>query len=645
MMPTAEPTGLPSQAPTSFCEACAASCHGGFAAKLGAGHRMTIIGDQAKVYDTTDTTAQLPDLPGANDRSTPANFVLLQPHNQSTPYEFEYEGVEYKFVDPVVVVYSSDVTMVGSATSEGGGTLTVGGFEITQINYDFTFSTVGMEKTDASDPISDTPAPPSTSVSTFGAIKNARYQYTIVKNVQTSSAFRVLTGKMENLLLSASVGGSQYLNGFRAYTATIPATNDAYCDNQDAPTSPVGYLEDPTLNIFQNSYFDNTPDAITTDYEALLAANGWIPNGTVIPQGPASCFDNTFVRVSRRETSDVCDTNGVQMDEAQDQCVGAIAWLVEADANYEPELMIAACVHDYCSFGGGLASLQILHHYQVESFAQRKIDPDILNSATAAAEATVEVIVSEIKQKASLIMDTELAATIVAEVPKQFKLGWAKATGCVDNDDGTETCKLTITVGDIDYFLQGVTVNAVAEAITVGRRDRRASVEVSIEFTALMPVAIATAVQDSGAVVTVATLGAAIGKVIDSDPAAFAAAYPAANQAYEEEGSFVFQAITVAATTTLTFAGGSVSPTSAPETHESELDLYLLVVGLVGGVAIIALIVLTVVKCQLSKPVAQRKPQNDESRVEVGLQPSTDTTAGSEPAKGFELTQVPTEQI
>merc|ERR1712166_1044480 len=67
--------------------------------------------------------------------------------------------------------------------------------------------------------------------------------------------------------------------------------------------------------------------------------------------------------------------------------------------------------------------------------------------------------------------------------------------------------------------------------------------------------------------------------------------------------------------------------------------------GLVGGVAIIALIVLTVVKCQLSKPVAQRKPQNDESRVEVGLQPSTDTTAGSEPAKGFELTQVPTEQI
>merc|ERR1712166_960389 len=252
MMPTAEPTGLPSQAPTSFCEACAASCHGGFAAKLGAGHRMTIIGDQAKVYDTTDTTAQLPDLPGANDRSTPANFVLLQPHNQSTPYEFEYEGVEYKFVDPVVAVYSSDVTMVGSATSEGGGTLTVGGFQITQINYDFTFSTVGMEKQDASDEFSDTPAPPSTSVSTFGAIKNARYQYTIVKNVDTKSAFRVLTGKMENLLLSASVGGSQYLNGFRAYTATIPATNDAYCDNQDAPTSPVGYLEDATSNIFRN---------------------------------------------------------------------------------------------------------------------------------------------------------------------------------------------------------------------------------------------------------------------------------------------------------------------------------------------------------------------------------------------------------
>merc|ERR1712166_1179921 len=527
----------------------------------------------------------------------------------------------------------------------GGGTLTVGGFEITQVNYDFTFSTVGMEKTDASDPISDAPAPPSTSVSTFGAIKNARYQYTIVKNTETLSAFRVLTGKMDNLLLSASVGGSQYLNGFRAYTATIPATNDAYCTNQDAPTPDVdvGYLEDATSNIFRNEV---VPDAMKTDYEALLAANGWDSEGTVIPQGPASCFDNTFKRASRRETSDVCDANGVQMDEAQDQCVAAIAWLAEAEATDARELMIAACVHDYCSFGTVVtgASDQILHHYQVESFAQRKIDPDLLNPATATAEVAVEEKVTEIKQVASLVMDAELADTILAEVPNQFKIGWAKATGCVENGDGTETCTLTLTVNGIDYFIQGVTVDAVAEALGF-RRDRRANVEISIEFTARMPVVIATAVQESGAVVTVATLGAAIGKVIESDPAAFAAAYPAANQAYEEEGSFVFQAITVAATTTLTFAGGSVSPTSAPETHESELDLYLLVVGLVGGVAIIALIVLTVVKCQLSKPVAQRKPQNDESRVEVGLQPSTDTTAGSEPAKGFELTQVPTDQI
>merc|ERR1711957_647375 len=165
------------------------------------------------------------------------------------------------------------------------------------------------------------------------------------------------------------------------------------------------------------------------------------------------------------------------------------------------------------------------------------------------------------------------------------------ATGCVGTGD-TRVCTLTISINGIAYLIQGVTIDAKAETTTEGRRDRRADVIVTIEFTARMPVAIATSVQDSGAVVTVATLGAAIGEVIESDPAAFAAAYPAANQAYEDEGSFVFQAITVAATTTLTFAGGSVSPTSAPETHESELDLYLLIVGLVGGVAIIALIVL-----------------------------------------------------
>ena len=384
-----------------------------------------------------------------------------------------------------------------------------------------------------------------------------------------------------------------------------------------------------------------------TDYEDLLAANGWQPNGTVIPQGAASCFENTYVEVaSRRETSDVCDTNNVDIDQAQENCVAAIAWLVEPGATSAPEFvmpMIAACVHDYCSFGA-VGAEQILHHYQVESFAQRKIDPVVLNSVTTTAEAAILVIVTEIKQKAFLNMDSELAATIIAQVPEQFKIGWAQATGCVGTGD-TRVCTLTISINGIAYLIQGVTIDAIAETTTEGRRDRRADVIVTIEFTARMPVVIATAVQESGAVVTVATLGAAIGKVIDSDPAAFEAAYPAANRAYEEQGSFVFQAITVAATTTLTFAGGSVSPTSAPETHESELDLYLLIVGLVGGVAIIALIVLTVVKCQLSKPVAQRKSQNDESRVEVGLQPSTDTTAGSEPAKGFELTQVPTDQI
>merc|ERR1712166_432592 len=478
------------------------------------------------------------------------------------------------------------------------------------------------------------------------ALKNRRYQYTIVKNVETLTAFRVLTGaSADNLLLSAGVGesGTQYLNGFRAYIANTTTTTDnsAYCTSE----SSINYLNDAT----ESNVFLSGPPVMQTDYEDLLAANGWQLDGTVIPQGAASCFENTYVEVaSRRETSDVCDTNNVDIDQAQENCVAAIAWLVEPGATSAPEFvmpMIAACVHDYCSFGA-VGAEQILHHYQVESFAQRKIDPVVLNSVTTTAEAAILVTVTEIKQKAILELDAELAETIIALVPKQFKIGGAQATSCVGTGV-TRVCTLTISINNVAYLIQGVTIDAKAKAETTteSRRDRRASVIVTIDFTARMPEAIATAVQENGAEVTVATLGAAIDEVIKSDPAAFAAAYPAANRLWEDEGSFVFQAITTAATTTLTFAGGSVSPTSAPETHESELDLYLLIVGLVGGVAIIALIVLTVVKCQLSKPVAQRKSQNDESRVEVGLQPSTDTTAGSEPAKGFELTQVPTDQI
>merc|ERR1719272_2629941 len=281
MMPTSEPTGQPSQAPTSFCQLCAASCHGGFAANLGGEYQMTIIGDLAKVYNAEGLTESQPE---ANDLSTPQQSVFVQ--NKPTG-AFVYEGVNYTFPDDTIVVaYSSDVTMIGSATSPGGGTIEVGKFEVTQINYDFTFSTINWD-TNRPESIEDTFTP-------VTALKNRRYQYTIVKNVETLTAFRVLTGaSADNLLLSAGVGesGTQYLNGFRAYIANTTTTTDnsAYCTSEFS----TNYLNDTT----ESNVFRSGPEVMQTDYKDLLAANGWQLDGTVIPQGAASCFENTYVEV------------------------------------------------------------------------------------------------------------------------------------------------------------------------------------------------------------------------------------------------------------------------------------------------------------------------------------------------------------
>ena len=57
-----------------------------------------------------------------------------------------------------------------------------------------------------------------------------------------------------------------------------------------------------------------------------------------------------------------------------------------------------------------------------------------------------------------------------------------------------------------------------------------------------------------------------------------------------------FQSVGQAYTYTGTFAGGSFAPSAAPEDHDSELDEYLIIVGVVGAAVLIAIIVLIAVK-------------------------------------------------
>jgi len=647
MMPTSEPTGEPTQVPSSGfqgnCANCAASCHTGFAAKLGADFKMTIFGAIATVYGgigASDDTVVLEDNT-ANTNAVPKTSMLVQPTTEGG-LKFEYEDTLYTFGnDDIIVLYSSDITMIGSKTALDAGTKKFDAerFDVTQINYDFTFSAITMT--------SEPALPLGVTYTPLSPLNQAKYQYTIVKDGRTGTAFRVLTGSTNEVtgvgvVTELGYSASPFLNGFRAYLAPDnTGKNQAYCTNEMVTDQLAngGIFKNPAGSV-PSSY-----DAMQTNYEALLTDNGWSSDGTVVEHGPAYCFDSPAGIVHSTNATVVCEANNVDLEMARFRCVKAIAWLVDAGATSAPDSvrpMIDACAYDYCSFGvDEIGARAIIHHYQVEAFAQRQIDPLILNNVTAdteIAEGVTETVVERIQEATMTFTSAEAAQTIMDKVPEAFIIGWAKATGCL-TVGGEETCSMTVTINGLSLLRAGVTVSARADLA------ERRNTEIVIQYTALMPTAIATAVEASGVVVTAAMLGESIAQVINNDPAAFEAAYPAASQVFEDTGGFTFQAVTAATTVTLTFAGGSVSPTSAPETHESELDLYLLIVGLVGGVAIIALIVLTVVKCQLSNPPPVSKPRNDESRVEVGLQPSTDTTAGSEPAKGFELTQVPTEQI
>merc|ERR1712166_1114328 len=72
-----------------------------------------------------------------------------------------------------------------------------------------------------------------------------------------------------------------------------------------------------------------------------------------------------------------------------------------------------------------------------------------------------------------------------------------------------------------------------------------------------------------------------------------------------------FQSVGQAYTYTGTFAGGSFAPSAAPEDHDSELDEYLIIVGVVGAAVLIAIIVLIAVKMSA-------RPTPAKADVEIG---------------------------
>jgi len=581
---------------------------------------MSIIGGVSKTYSKTGGAVQT--AAATTIDSVPETKFFT---SESTEFTYEFEGESQVYTIGVQTtgsdggnglpfyVMEADMTYpdTGRGTQEYGSTAGNYELQVSQIGYTFSGASYTVTTVDSGATYS------------INEFSRKEYAYTLVKFPTDSdiNAFRVLSGKSEGSL-SATFDGSQWLSGFRAYIAPAQSgSNSALC-NMPLAASIVEF--ESTSNIFHSSN-----NAMKADYNTLLAANGWATNGTVLPQGPASCYDNTYVarRQNRRSTTtEVCRSGGeIQLDQSKLACVGAIAW--QKDGSAVPEWvvpMINSCVHDVCSFGdAGL----IVQMYQVEAIVSRHLDPELLNSVAAETSSSVVEEKIQATQQTTQTISEEQSVAILERVPDSWKMGYAKYKN------------LTRLVGNIYYLKEGVTVDATASLSA-----RRADVTLTTIYTASYPLTTRDDVTVTPTCTSAALCGGgsgselanAINSVIASDPVQYANATPIASNS--------FLAVSTTATTTVTYAGGTISPTSAPETHESELDLYLLIVGVVGGVAIIALIVLSVVKCQLSKPVAGKKSQNDPPPAAVGLQPAVDTTVASGSQEEIELTPVPQEQ-
>merc|ERR1712086_83204 len=304
-------------------------------------------------------------------------------------------------------------------------------------------------------------------------------------------------------------------------------------------------------------------------------------------------------RSGRRSTaSEICVNNGFNVKDAQTACVG-VMFGAGTDG------ILDACISDWCAFGG---SGLILEQYFVEARIDAQIDSQLVVSSHV-PPPPVQV--------------TQLSQSIIFSLPNvtstSFNLNTETAIArrsALELGYGI-SINITIDVNGKWMFQTGCGVEVQAGLDDTARRDG----ELNLRFLTVIAEASLAAAITSG-VTEAASFAVNVNLAIDSDPIAFASVATVS--------ASDISSISTATAITVTLAGGTVSPTTAPVgSSDSELDTYIIVLIVLGSTLCVALVVIIVVKTYLGK--------NDEHK-----QDFLDESAAAEQAAG---TTVPMEPI
>ena len=474
-------------------------------------------------------------------KCVPSFYARSDSTEISTLTSTDYNA-NYSFSKPAYFAEGDMTYEYASGGNETGTTIYPDGTQITKITYTMTYAgydvNVTYDNSTGTNYNQD-----------FNHVQ-AAFQKTVVYFLvrANDTVFRV-----SGMPSSDQVTAGDYFTQFKILSSS--QGTKGFCNDNTAATN---------LDWTSN---DLTKALGTATYNTLLSATGWNSTGGQILNGPASCYAGTSTYTTRRTpsrtTSDmVCRNNNVSVEVAHAACVGALQGLEQDTKNQ----MLASCVYDWCSFG---ALGDVVESYIIQATMFQKLDAGFLTKFPVAQP------VEHNKQKM-------IQYFIMAERPTWNDITqevWEFAYGGLVNV--TVTVSVLGDMGVLEYHSYKTDCRVWIKYIVGDRRD--SSTTITVETSIAQDVPVTGLDTATGA----ALMAAAVNKVKASNLAYAGVASMSASN---------FQSVGQAYTYTGTFAGGSFAPTAAPEDHDSELDEYLIIVGVVGAVVLIAIILLIVVK-------------------------------------------------
>jgi len=474
-----------------------------------------------------------------NSTCVPSFYARLDSPETST-YPSTIYKANYSFSKPAYIVRGDMTYEYAAATNATGTTIYPDGTQITKIIY--TMDYAGYDVNVTYDNSTGT-----NYKQDFSHVQAAFNKKVVYFMVRTKDAvFRV-----SGMPSSDQVTARDYLTQFKILSSS--QTTTGFCNGDSAAANNLTWTSN-----------DLTKALDTPNYNALLLNTGWNSTGGQILNGPASCYAGTSTYTTRRNptrtTSDiVCRNNNVSVEVAHAACVGALQGLEGNDNR-----MLDSCVYDWCSFG---AMGDVTESYIIQATILNDLDTKFLTAELTAQPVTVD---TQHRMIQNFILSSAITWDDTTELVWEFAYG------------GLVNVTVTINVTGMVYYnyKTGCRVQMTFKTVP----DRRAALSVVQAETSTAPGVTAIGLDTATGA---ASMASAVNSVKKSNSHYSGVASVSASN---------FQSVGQAYTYTGTFAGGSFAPSAAPEDHDSELDEYLIIVGVVGAAVLIAIIVLIAVK-------------------------------------------------